>query len=59
MVHVLARLDVELAAVAAISAPRDPREVDRTIARVQTGTTQTGERHGTKTRFHPDPEIRP
>src|SRR5262245_23322272 len=28
-----------------------------TDALVQTGTTQTGERHGTKTRFHPDPEI--
>ncbi|HEY6180344.1 MAG TPA: ATP-binding protein, partial [Kofleriaceae bacterium] len=24
---------------------------------LQTGTTQTGERHGTKTTFHPDPEI--
>ena len=24
---------------------------------VQTGTTQSGERHGTKTTFHPDPEI--
>ena len=23
----------------------------------QTGTTQSGERHGTKTTFHPDPEI--
>jgi DNA gyrase subunit B len=24
---------------------------------VQTGTTQSGERHGTKIKFHPDPEI--
>src|SRR4029078_636460 len=34
----------------------DSRGIPPTLFR-QTGTTTSGERHGTKTTFHPDPEI--